>query len=61
MHADGGSEVMVEGQEVWGDWVGGANSGGHRVEGRGQGAVESKGTSNSVEWMEEGNGARQGV
>ena len=36
-----------------------ANSGEHRVEGEGQGAVEGNGAGSSEKWMEEGYGARQ--
>ena len=48
VQADGGSEVLVEGQEVWEEWTGQTDSGRHRVEGEGQGAVEGEGASSSA-------------
>ena len=55
MQEDGGSEMLVEGQEVWEEWTG------HRVEEEMQGAVEGEGASNSETGLEQGHGARQGV
>ena len=59
VQADGGSEVMVEGQEVWEDWVGQTRTQGGGERPRGSGEQRSNGS--SEEWMEEENGARQGV
>ena len=62
--------VGITGQRIQADAGGGArglggmdrtNSGGHRVEEGGQGAMEGEGASNSEKGMEQGLGARQGV
>ena len=60
VQADGGREVLVEGQEVWEEWTG------QTVEDtewrkKGQGAVEGEGASSSEKGLEQGHGARQGV
>ena len=61
VQADGGKEVLMEGQEVWEEWTGSTNSGGHRVEEGSQGAMEGEGASNNVTGLEQGHGAQQGV
>jgi hypothetical protein len=49
VQADGGREILVEGQEVWEEWTGQTC-----VEEKDQGAVEGKGASSDEMGLEEG-------
>ena len=62
VQADGGSEVLVGGRRVGRNGLGRQwRRGEHRVEGKGQVAVEGDGASNSAKGLDEGHGKRQGV
>ena len=59
VQADGGSEVLVEGQEVWEEWTGQTVENTEwRGKAKGLSAVEGNGAGNNEKWMEEGYGAR---